>query len=100
METSEASFLKNLCLGIDWFTLLLGNGERGGDDSVTVKERKRQEGEAEVMSDDTFDDAPYYMGVGYGLFLLWLLPKKVAAHFPHSKACAVSYLITSKAYFT
>lgn len=41
METSEASFLKNLCLGIDWFTLLLGNGERGGDESVTVKERKR-----------------------------------------------------------
>lgn len=99
-ETSEASFLKNLGLGIDWFTLLLGNGERGGDDSVTVKERKWWEGEGEVMSDDTFDDAPYYIGVGYSLFLLWLLPKKVVAHFPHNKACAVSYLITSKAYFT
>lgn len=92
METSEASFLKNLGLGIDWFTFLLGNGERGGDDFVIVKGRKWWEGEGEVMSDDTFDDAPYYMRVGYSLFLLWFLPKKVAAHFPHNKACTISYL--------
>lgn len=76
METSEASFLKNLCLGIDWFTLLLGNGERGGDDSVTVKERKRKEGEAEVMSDDTFDDAPYYMGWDTAFSCSGFFPRK------------------------
>lgn len=43
---------------MDWFTLVLVNGERGGDDLVTVKERKQWEGEGEVVSDDNSDDAP------------------------------------------
>lgn len=85
---------------MDWFTLLIVNGERGGDDSVTVKEKKQWGGEDEVVSDDTSVDAPFQKGAEYSLFLLWLLPKKVAAHFPQNKAHVVSYFITPKAYFT
>lgn len=62
LETSEAFFWKNLALGVHWLTLLLVNGERGGDDSVAVKVKKQWKGEGEVMSDDTSDDAPSRWG--------------------------------------
>lgn len=83
---------------MDWFTLLVVNSERGGDDSVTVKEKKQWEGEDEVVSDDTSVHAPFQMGVEHSLSLLWLLPKEVAAHFPHNKAHVASHLITPKTY--
>ena len=85
---------------MDWFTLLVVNGEREGDDLVTVKEKKQWEREDEVVSDDTSVNVPFQMGVEYHLLLLWLLPKKVAAHFPHNKVHGISYLITPKAYYT
>lgn len=49
---------------MDWFTLLVVNSEKGGDDSVTVKEKKLWEGEDEVVSDDTSVDAPLPDGGG------------------------------------
>lgn len=85
---------------MDWFTLLVVNSERGGGDLVTVKEKKQWEGEDEVVSDDTSVHVPFQMGVEHSLFLLWLLLKKVAAHFPHNKAHVASYLITPKTYCT
>ena len=100
METSEAFFRKNLGLGMDWFTLLIVNSEKGGDDSVTVKEKKLWEGEDEVVSDDTSVDAPLPDGGGTQPFPALLLPKKVAAHFPHNKAHVASYLIIPKTYCT
>ena len=70
---------------MDWFTWLLVNAERGGNDWVTATERKHQEGEGGAVSDDTWNDAPFHTGRGgYRLFLFWLLPKKVAAHFPQN----------------
>lgn len=51
------------------------------------------EGRGEVLSDGTSDGVPLQLGVGYSPFLFWLLPKKVAAHFPH-KAHVVPFLIT------
>lgn len=47
---------------MDWFILVLVNGERGGDDLVIVKERKQWEGEGEVVSDDNFDDVLFLDG--------------------------------------
>ena len=81
METPEALFWKNLGLGMDWFTLLVVNSERGGDDLVTVKEKKQWEGEDEVVSDDTSVHAPFQMGVEHSLFLLWLLPRESSSTF-------------------
>lgn len=97
VEISIPSFWKNLGVGIDWFTLLPLNGERTGNDVITVQERKQGEGGGTEWWRS--GDTPFQTGVRYSLFLLWLLPKKVAAHFPHNKACVVSYLLTPKAYF-
>lgn len=82
---------------MDWFTLFLVNAERGGNDSVPVKETKQQEGEGRAVSDDTSDAAPFHVGVGYALFLLRLLPKK-AAHFPHNTCCIISDYMESLFY--
>lgn len=78
------SLWKTLGLGVDWFTWLLVNAQRGGNDWVTATERKQREAEGRAVSDDTWRDAPSTWGWGDRLSLLWLLPKKVAAHFPQN----------------
>lgn len=70
---------------MDWFTLLVVNSERGGDDLATGKEKKQWEGEDEVVSDDTSVHAPFQMGVEHSLFLLWLCPRKEQHIFPTTK---------------
>lgn len=96
METSEAFFWKKLGLGMDWFTLLVVNSERGSDDLVTVKREKAVGGRRWSGEWWHFCWCPFQMGVEHSLSLLWLLPKKVAARFPHNKAHVASYLIIPK----
>ena len=57
---------------MNWFALPPVNGERGGDDSVTVRERKQEKGEGEVMS----DDAPFQMGLVTAFSCSGFFPRK------------------------
>lgn len=95
------SLRKNLGLGVDWFTWLLVNAERGGNDWVTATERKHQEGEGGAVSDDTWNDAPFHTGRG-GIQTLPVLasPQESSSTFSPEYTHVVSYPITRKVYFT
>lgn len=83
---------------MDWFTLFLVNAERGGNDSVPVKETKQQEGEGRAVSDDRSDDAPSTWGWDTRFSCSGFSPRKQQHIFPIIHV--VSYLITWKVYFT